>query len=384
MAEYAEDMLINDDFISSVYNALADYDGILVSQMGEDDTPDAVPHYYHGDQFNFIETMASQDFDAIRIYSEAHCNFFAPWKFAIAFKENRLSMMNFYNNQAETDYAVFSRGVETNDGSDTPFKFFDGALLQTYQFSSRVNENLFCLTKPTPLLCDQKHGYDPDVPYIPITSLEVRTSTIEGAGRGVFFKEDFAKGTYISIDDGVQAIMFMPKTTEILKNLSAKEFTRQWKTFDYYTFGYGFSHDYFGLPGFSVDPNVMTFINHGCNGTYIMTPRLPFTELDADPEKMPEEIGTDPSEASVYNIFVDRNIFIMLNANERLMRSVHAGEELLDNYLLYLSVDNWKTGLLDYKTQCLKQAQGAIGVYEQEGKKQKSETLEETTAVSDK
>jgi hypothetical protein len=371
MAEYAEEMLKSDDFISSIYNSLTDADGVFVIQMGVDDLSDDVPSSFYDKNLNFLETMANQEFKTVKVYTESHCNFYSPWKFAIAFKQYK-TMVNFYNNQAETDLEVQFRGVETNDGTDTPFKYFDGAIQQTYQFASRINENKFCRTQPTPTFCDYKHGYDPESPNIPMTGFEVRSSTIEGAGRGVFFTQDYVNGTYIGIDGGVHALMFMPKTTDIVDTMVKKDYTKQWKTFEFYTFGYGYSFDHFGEPGFSVDPNIMTFINHGCNGTYNMAKRLPYTELDVMEERMPPEIAFEPIDSSVYNIFIDRSIFILTNAYDRLTRDVKAGEELLDNYLLYLNEENWKTGLLDYRTQCLKQAQGAIGVYETQTKEETS------------
>lgn len=52
--------------------------------------------------------------------------------------------------------------------------------------------------KTTPLdgYCDG-HGYDPDseLPNASITAFEVKPSAIPGAGRGVFYKQDFEAGT---------------------------------------------------------------------------------------------------------------------------------------------------------------------------------------------
>jgi hypothetical protein len=361
LVDFASTLLSSDAFIKSIFNSLS-VDGVFVSQLGEVDMPDKVPDHFL-EENEFVGKLAKEEFTGIKLYTESHGGFMAPWKFTIAFKSHEGKYRWFFN-QAEADYELHQRAVETTDSNDSPFLFYDGATHQSYQDSSRISENAFCTSEPTPPYCEKRHGYDPERQNINIQSLQVRSSEIEGAGRGIFFTQDFAKGSYVAIDEGSHNIMFMPSTTHYLQELLKQGYTDQWKTFDFYMFGYGFSHDYYGEAGFSVDPSIMTFINHGCNGTYNMGTVTSVTEMNADHDEMPLDIYENVLESYVYNPFIDRNHHTYLNGYDVLLRDVKAGEELLDNYVTYLHEGNWKPGLVDYNAQCSNKAAGAIKVYE--------------------
>jgi hypothetical protein len=361
MVEFSNTMLSSDDFVNSIYNALTD-DGVFVAQMGEEIQEDPSNIFFIDD--SFTQKLLKKSFDSVRLYHEMHGGFFGVWQFMVAMKSPD-SRVLWHSNQAEADYMLHKRTIPTTDGL-SPFRYFDAAMLMTYQYGSRIAENMFCKTNPLRPLCDKQHGYDPEHRNIPISALEVKESTIKGAGRGVFFKEDFASGSYTSIDEGSHNIMFMPPTNQIIQLLLKLDYTSQWKTFDYYMFGYGFAHDFYGDVGYSVDASIMTFINHGCNRTYNMGMTTSVTEITADLDQMSSDLHDNVVEGSVFNVFIDRNHLIYLNGLDTLNRDVKAGEELKDNYLGYLHDENWKSGVSDYRAQCISQAKGAITVYESE------------------
>ena len=365
MVEFADALFTSNEFYESIYNSLTS-DGIFISQVGEMDLVPAYPDEFRP-EMRFAEIVATFGYVTVKFYGETHGGFFAPWKFMVAFKSND-SKVNWYDNQAEIDLKMNERSLEPLDGTDSLFRYYDGAIHQTYLYTSRVVENKFCLSKKTPIYCQYGHGYNPDVRNVAIDDLEVRVSEIEGAGRGLFFKKDFPAGSYVSIESGSGSLLFMPKTTRLVQSFEELAYTVQWKTFGFYMFGYGFSSDFFGDISFTVDQSIMTFINHGCNGTYVMGTKLTTTELNADSEIMTPELYDSPLETAVLNSFVDRNHFVHIMSYDKILIDVKAGDELTDNYLAYLNLENWKTGLADYRAQCLKQAVGAISHYESSGK----------------
>lgn len=357
------DILKNfEHFVGAIFNALTD-DGVFVSQIGEDEDMRDYPEDILSEK-SFIRQLIKHGFQSIRDYSEGKAGLGGVWSFRVAFKSTDSKTL-WYQNQVEIDCRLKHRAMKTKDGND-PFRIFDGATMMTYQYPSRTNENVFCRSEPTPDLCENGHGFDPYIANIYIDDLEVKLSEIPGAGRGLFFKKNFPAGSYIAIDEGSQDIVFMPMTTWLLKEIIEQGVSDKWKVFDYYTFGYGFSNDFYGDAGFSVDPSIMTFINHGCNGTYNMGTVTSVTELDADPIDFPPELLNYILETTVYSPFIDRNNLVYLNGHDFLRRDVLKGEELKDNYLSYLNEYNWQSGLADYKAQCLRQASGAITEYERQ------------------
>lgn len=354
----------NDRFANAITAALTE-DGIMVAQVGEEDDLDDPAKEYSKKKYEFklMTHLQKHGFAAVKEYSEPHGGFLGIWRFIIAFKE-RDSLVNWYANEAEIKLQLARRSMPTKSG-ETPFRYFDGATMMTYQFASRVNEEVFCRSQPQPDLCAQKHGLDPQIENIPISALEVKTSLIPNAGRGVFFKEVASKGTYIASDQLVHSILVPPLAfwyaTSIRKLLPDVPYFR---TLNAYIFGYGYAHSFYGDIGYSVEPSILTFINHGCNGTYVQGLKMDVTEMTADLKEMPEILANNVPETAFYNPFVDRNHLLLMHAMERTLRDVQAGEELLDNYLNYFTEVNWESSVKDLRAQCQSQGVGAINRYE--------------------
>jgi hypothetical protein len=352
----------------AVRHALTE-DGILVAQIDKTfkahDSPKAFPQSEQ--DVALIQSLQDVGFETVKEYAEARAGMPEVWKFVIAFASDD-AKLGWYDNEAEVEQSLLWRGKKTKDGQSL-FRYFDGATMMSYQYPSRVSEEVHCRSDPQTTYCGWGHGFDPERQNAPITSLEVKESKIPGAGRGLFFQKDYPSGTYIAVEQGVHDIMFLPSTTLLIKEMLEKESTDWWEVFEYYLFGYGFSSEFYGGISFSVDGSKMTFINHGCNGTYIMGVNMSITELTA-PDTMPAEILDDPFENAVYSPFLDRNHMMYVNGLlDTTLKDVRAGDEVLDNYLAYLNEQNWKDGISDYRAQCKFEQVGAIGSYEKSKEK---------------
>jgi hypothetical protein len=268
-------------------------------------------------------------------------------------------------NDAQVDLYLRMRVTPTHSG-ELPLSFFDGATMMTYQYPNRISEEIFCRSSPKPEYCANKHGMDPNIANVAITQLEVKLSPIPNAGRGVFFKVDAPKGTYVGADALAECLFFPPDTYWVSKLMqSYTPYHHYFRTLDSYMFGYGYANDFFGEVAYSVEPSILTFTNHGCNRTFNQGMVLPVTEMDADLDHMPDILYGNVAETYFYNPFIDRNLFLIMHVNEVTLKDVKAGDELLDNYLSYLSEENWASGVTDYRAQCALQGVGEITRYQQ-------------------
>jgi SET domain len=352
-------------FVRSLSNALGE-EGILVSQFGEDVKFNSAGANFSPrvTEHNFIEKLKDHAFTKIEDYAESHGGFLAVWKYKIAFKCIECSYYLWHSNQATIDLEIRKRTLPVVDGSkENLLRFFDGATMIGYQYPSRVVENVFCRDFPTPEYCDKMHGYDPDINNLYLSSLEIKASLIPNAGRGVVTKIDVPKGSYVVLDETTSNVLVMPTTTELIQSFLDAAVINRWKLFDAYLFGLGFASDYFGEPSFHVDNSLLQFINHGCNGTN----NLQFynvTEVTADPTKMAAEVNIT-FESTIYNPYVSRSHINLQNGGDRTNRDIKAGEELLDTYLSYYSLDTWERGIIELREQCYAQRLGSVRAYEE-------------------
>ena len=353
----------NTSFVEALSDALTD-NGILVAQMGESYYADDPPPSIGGTDrtSDFVDGLEKMGFESMKTYDEANGGFLGVWSFLIAFMDDNVKQQ-FYASEAELQLEIQQRAIPTISGL-SPFRYFDGPTMMSYQFPSRPTETQFCRNNPTPPMCENGHGFDPERPTAPISSFMVKQSSIPNGGRGLFSTKPIDRGTYIAIEEGVHGILIMPSTHTTIQTMLQHDQSRLWQLFDSYEFGYGFANDYFGGIAFTVDPSIITFTNHGCNGTNNMGVSLPVTELTADPNKPPDALAVQPLETSIYNPFIDRNHMLYLISFDTMIKDVEAGTEILDNYLAYLHDGNWKSGLEDYRAQCQNQYEGEVTRYE--------------------
>jgi hypothetical protein len=117
--------------------------------------------------------------------------------------------VNWFTNEAAVSLRVQRRSLQTVDGK-SPFLYFDGATMMSYQYPSKQSEVVFCRREPTPEGCTGGRGYDLDRINIPISALEVKQSSLgEHAGRGVFAKIDIPASSYVGLEESVHNTIYM-------------------------------------------------------------------------------------------------------------------------------------------------------------------------------
>jgi hypothetical protein len=119
-----------------------------------------------------------------------------------------------------------------------------------------------------------------------------------------------------------------------------------------------------GLPAGGVDPGIMSFVNHGCNGTYNVGTPLSVNEMTAVLGVGPADIYDD--ENDVYHPYNDRQFPYWECANFVALRDIEVGEELFDNYLVFgggAQMEDWDKNLRELKAVCMG-GTGTIAEYE--------------------
>jgi len=109
----------------------------------------------------------------------------------------------------------------------------------------------------------------------------------------------------------------------------------------------------------------MTYVNHGCDGTYNVGVKLNETEKTVELGQGPHGVYDDDGNA-IYNPFEERHYPMWQCGDFVTLRDIEAGEELLDNYLAFgggEETKDWEDNLLELKTIC-SGGNGKVGMYE--------------------
>jgi spermidine synthase len=351
---YAEAFYNNDTFVKSFYNSLSD-NGILVMELGESPDSRDPDEMKSGDKNRVValNLLESAGFESIHAFEESHCGFGAAWTFIVAFKSYS-SRKLWYANSAEIELAIQKRTVRTKSGN-SPLRYFDGATMMSYQVPSRTIETVFCRRDPAPYACnDNAFQFVPELPNLPASSMEVRISGQgEHSGRGVFTKVNVVNGTYISAETSAKSLRFYPSTYKIIIDLVEKceKQAEELEVFEHYMHGYGFSSRRLGETEVFVDSSIVTFVNHGCNGTFNIGIATDFDEFTTDTRTPPAALmGQSHTGTSVFNPVIDRHLFYSGDVS---LRDIDAGEEILDNYLNFIgSQEAWEDDVNDLRKQC--------------------------------
>jgi hypothetical protein len=107
-----------------------------------------------------------------------------------------------------------------------------------------------------------------------------------------------------------------------------------------------------------VEPGILSFMNHGCNGTYNTGHRWIETELTIELGQGPPDIAWD--EFPVYHPRASRHFPFVPHDLSTVLQDIEPDTELLDNYLTYGGVEDmqyWDENLRDLKLMC----SGGIG-----------------------
>jgi hypothetical protein len=366
MVDFSDTLYSNVALSTAMRNALTD-EGVLVSQVGISEVTTEAPWPFtpHGKELGkMVSAFRQVGFAAMKGYQEMHGQFRSPWSFMVAFL-NHDSKLFWYANQAQFDLALQARAVSTISGKG-PFEYFDGATMMSYQYPSKLAENVFCRDLNAPEHCNTLRGFDPFSPNIPLSSLEIKPSQIPNAGRGVFVKESFPKGTYLVLEAAVDTIWVMPSTYDWASGMANGGVASDlWQSFEPYCHGYGYATDFFSGSAHIVDASLITFINHGCNGTNNVGAKTIVNEMNADLNQMPPGLIDDVVESAFWDPVADRRFETHSGCGDRLLHDVQAGTELLDNYLGLLDLETWSSGVTDFRAQCIGQSLGMVSSYEQ-------------------
>ena len=354
--------------------------GILVSQWGMAESFHEMTH--------FLEDLDDKGFKSVVSFEESHGRLDRSWIFVVALKDWE-TRSNWWRNSAEVDFQIYQRTVRTTT-SELPLQFFDGATMMKYQTPSRQLENAWC--QKYPHNCKRGHGFDPDTVHVPVSMFEVKTSVIAKGGRGVFAKQFISKGSVVALDDCVHGMFVHSTSLEVMEDTYASygDVSQFWSTvLDGYLDGYGWEdNDYVGLCiayslvdrdahinlhftnvqgmiGIGVDPGIMTFVNHGCDGKYNIGAKLNETEASIEFGQGPTKVFGDHLDSDAFNPFAERHFPMWDCASFVAHRDIEKGEELLDNYIIFGGKDweEFEANLADLKTLC----SGGVGkVFEYE------------------
>uniref|UniRef100_A0A7S2HCC7 PABS domain-containing protein n=1 Tax=Helicotheca tamesis TaxID=374047 RepID=A0A7S2HCC7_9STRA len=365
---FAEVLYQDPTFLTSIYNALSD-EGIIVMQLGDaptiNDPSDEIGR--NTNRAKITELLGKVGFESMHVYEEFHSGFSLPWSYLVAMKDYS-SRTNWYQNAAEVEAAIHYRIKRTYSG-ESALRFFDGATMMSFQVPNKGFETVYCRSHPTPEGCKNEGVfYTASYTNTKISSFEVKTSEIgEHAGRGVFAKVDIPKGSRIALDESVKSIYAAPSTVDLAFTF-LKEFdeAQDLNAATAYLYGYGFVSLTYGMPSISVDSSIMTFVNHGCNGTHNMGPLnggTKLTELSASLDSMPGDLRDE--EYILHDIVSARHLPHLLGGGDFALCDIKAGEEILNNYLDFTAnPDNWSKDLADLRDQCANKGTGIVKDYE--------------------
>ena len=317
-----------------------------------------------------------------------------PSKYAVAFKSFSAKGM-WHMNEALYNLEIMSRSQQ-NEDTHFPFKYFDSAAMMSIQYPSRLSEREHCQFYPfestnssRPEVCTEGHGLNPERHDVPTNLLKVQTSSEgENAGRGIFASVDIPLGSYIDLETSSHPVRCPWYCADIVIDFyeAENEILNAYGLY-YYMDGYGFmdektvsymlsilcfsdqrfphtiSFHCFETQGFAeynVDSGILTFRNHGCNGTFNIGVNSSFHEFNVNlTETIPRDYMLSSS-IGVYIPGLDRTQhyldWICIN-----FKAIQAGNELLDNYLPFAGEGGFKTYVVGLRKLC----SGAMGLVEQ-------------------
>jgi len=363
------DVLYNDqNFIIALYNALSD-DGIIVLQLGmapQINSP-AEDFSINARRDTLTQSLVDIGFKSLHMYEEGACGFEDPWTYLIAMKD-RNHRANWFRNVAELDYEIWSRMLLTHSGAPA-LKFFDSNTMQRYQIPNKSHEVVFCRKEPVPESCST-FTRDRQVVDVPISDFEVKGSTIGNhGGRGTFTKVDIKKGSILAEMDNLKTLHLRPYTVERLENLhyyssdSAK--FNLGRILDY-VYGYGWNTLSSGTHEYYTDSGILTFVNHGCDGTWNIVANNHETVMTKIRKRLSER-NTQPEHydmwqpgRELFDPYMDRHILHNDAYPSFASRDIMAGDELLDNYVFHTSTSDWYEYSEYLRRVCDGEVQGEI------------------------
>mmetsp|Transcript_12756 Transcript_12756/g.26036 ORF Transcript_12756/g.26036 Transcript_12756/m.26036 type:complete len:465 (-) Transcript_12756:140-1534(-) len=349
---------------------------------------------------------------------------------AVAFKHNKnvvnwhLNEANYQtdlylalNTNSNTD-ANANTDANTDTNAMNRLAYFDAPAMIPLQFPSRRSTESFCQYLTDTDDHDEETtedcviGIDPYTLNIPIKgNIYVQKSSVgENSGRGVFAAVDLPEiGTVIGLETNIDSVDFPPLTKEVYEDMGD---IRVYHNFDddepidtgkdngkddgkdnddgydddddddeatsplmachmhravpIYGEAYGYESEVWGAIQTNVMSNLLTFVNHGCNGTANIAPTVPgLNEFTLDPTAenytIPDAFKSlDPSDADAYNPAHERGVGRSRHT-VAVYEPIRRGQELFDNYLEFGGETYFDENILELKSDC----SGGAGMVEQ-------------------
>jgi len=381
---FAKILYTDEVFVESLYDALSD-DGVMVFQLGGApyalDPPDE--HTWSARRKDLIKLLEDVGFVDLRTYEDANCGFSDAWVFLIASKSKK-SRSQWFMSAADLEVEKHWRLLRTNNGIPT-LQYFDSGVMSNYRYPHKAFESIYCASSPTPKSCLSNNVFQDRQPDVPLSDFEVRMSSVgDGSGRGVFTKVDIKKGSTIARRTFRYPVLFPHFATGHLYNYYTKSKTFQ-DLFSYVD-GYGYQSLLRGEDTYLVDSSILTFINHGCNGTYnvdigtssSVTKDYYITEQNASIQDREDQKG------ETYDPVTDRRDGGGWAVIDIALRDIAAGEEILCNYVFFTEDSAWLKELNTLKKICNGEEIGLIVKSEMEHMRQNEEKSINTSASNAK
>lgn len=293
--EFSDILYKNNDLTIALSNSLND-GGIFVAQTGEAPAADEPPAIFRpkNSETEFMENLGKAGIATFAKYEEGECGFLAPWSFLVGFKDPN-SYSTWLQTQADVDTKLHRRAKRTVQG-ELPFRSFDGATMMTYQYPSRIEEEVHC--KNGHEECAHGHGFQPERSNAQLSSFELRKTAEDG--HGFFAKEDLSAGSYIAANEAVHSVFISPRASQLIERLSKSSLsTDRWAVFSDYLKDNSVGNS-------TIDAGSIGLIRHVNNGK--------------------NETRNAASDAP-YSPFQQRNSLISANVDV-MLNDVKAGEEI--------------------------------------------------------
>ncbi len=166
-----------------------------------DDAPEQLTENLN--RFRLVSNLSKLGFAMARSYTDgAQSGFSSSWQFITAFR-NPHTKADWFANPSLVNLKIRTRAMETVNGG-SPFKYFDGATMQSFYYPDKTIADVWCKDSPDSKYCDGGHGFDHNRENLPLSTIEVRDSSVgENAGKGVFANVDIPRGSYIGLGEQV-------------------------------------------------------------------------------------------------------------------------------------------------------------------------------------
>jgi len=166
----------------------------------------------------------------------------------------------------------------------------------------------------------------------------------------------------------VQSVEFRPFTADLVQEtFGTFPDANELHAIISYMDGYGYENNVLGMGGYYVDSGILTFMNHGCNGSNNYGPLEiayghpresdSLTEVTADPNYFPYD--NENMDDVLYDPVLDRHYEFEWSSTDGALKDIKKGEEMFCSYLLFTSIEvEWADTVSELREQC----QGAAGL----------------------